>query len=45
MHEYTQVITARQPLVHKMNSYALVVGTYKVSPCMEKLNLGLYQEI
>lgn len=45
MHEYTPVITARQPLVHKMNSYALVVGTCKVSPCMKKLILGLHQEI
>lgn len=46
MHEFMQVITARQPLVRKMNNCALAVGTYKVSsPCMKKLNLGFYQEI
>lgn len=45
MHECTQVLTERQLSVHKMNNHALVVGMYKISPCIKKLNFGLYQDI
>lgn len=45
MHECTQVLTERQLSVHKMNNRALVVGMYKISPCIKKLNFGLYQDI
>lgn len=45
MHEYTQVLTATQPLVHKMTNWAPVVSTYTVSPCMKKLNFRLCKEI